>query len=377
MPARKIGFVFDDSLDKPDGVQQYILTLGAWLSAQGHEVHYLTGQTTRTDIPNLHSLSRNIAVRFNGNSMAIPLPTSRRKLRQLLEREQFDVLHIQAPFSPWMGARLLRLASPRTVCVATFHILPQSQLVTLASRALALWTRGAWRRLDHVFSVSAVAQDFAQHVFGQTSTVLPNVIEYDRFHEVVPFKRQDNRLQLLYLGRLVPRKGCQDLLTALTLLSPEVRRGVSLTVCGRGALRQSLEAYVHRHGLEDTVAFAGFVSEADKPRFYAGADIAVFPSTGGESFGIVLLEAMASGRTAVLAANNPGYASVVSRPDALFIPGNPPDLARLLGTYIADPTHRRVVAAWGKTHAKSYDTSVVGKALVAEYERLCARKNLP
>src|SRR4051812_47082988 len=91
----KIGFVLDDGLDKPDGVQQYILTLGAWLSEQGHEVHYLVGQTNRTDIKNVHSLSKNIRVQFNGNRMSIPLPTSSRKLRSFLRAEHFDILHIQ------------------------------------------------------------------------------------------------------------------------------------------------------------------------------------------------------------------------------------------------------------------------------------------
>ena len=116
--AMKIGLVLDDTLDTPDGVQQYVLQVGAWLTDQGHEVHYLVGQTARTDIPNLHSLSRNLKVRFNGNRMSMPLPASRRKLRAFLQEMQFDVLHVQVPYSPFMAGRLLSVApaSTRTPC---------------------------------------------------------------------------------------------------------------------------------------------------------------------------------------------------------------------------------------------------------------------
>jgi phosphatidylinositol alpha-mannosyltransferase len=87
MHALKVGLVLDDSLDSTDGVQQYVLTVGAWLTSQGHEVHYLVGKTTRTDLPNIHSLSRNIRVRYNGNRLSIPLPASKRRLRQVLRTE--------------------------------------------------------------------------------------------------------------------------------------------------------------------------------------------------------------------------------------------------------------------------------------------------
>ncbi len=93
----KIGFVLDDSLDSTDGVQQYMLTMGRWLQKKGHEVHYLVGHTRRPDIANIHSLSRNITVRFNQNRMSIPLGASRRHIKQVLMREQFDVLHVQMP----------------------------------------------------------------------------------------------------------------------------------------------------------------------------------------------------------------------------------------------------------------------------------------
>src|ERR1700712_493953 len=96
----KVGFVIDDTLDKPDGVQQYVLTVGRWLAQNGHQVHYLCGETKRGDIPNVHSLTKNAHVRFNGNQLSVPKPANAAKIRQLLDTQQFDVLHIQMPYSP-------------------------------------------------------------------------------------------------------------------------------------------------------------------------------------------------------------------------------------------------------------------------------------
>ena len=109
----KIGLVLDDSLDRTDGVQQYVLCVGQWLQLRGHEVYYLTGETTRTDPKRIHSLSRNVKVRFNGNQLSVPLPASYSKLRRLLTQLDLDVLHVQVPYSPFMAGRLLRLVGPR------------------------------------------------------------------------------------------------------------------------------------------------------------------------------------------------------------------------------------------------------------------------
>jgi len=96
----KIGLLLDDTLDTPDGVQQYVLCLGGWLTNQGHEVHYLVGASKREDIKHLHSIANNIRVRFNKNRLSIPLPTSRSAIRNLLDELQLDVLHVQMPYSP-------------------------------------------------------------------------------------------------------------------------------------------------------------------------------------------------------------------------------------------------------------------------------------
>ena len=105
----KIGFVLDSGLDKPDGVQQYVLAVGEWLRGHGHDVHYLVGQTSRRDIQGVHSLGRSVKVRFNGNNGSIPLLARKSKLRAFVAAEHFDVLHVQVPHHPLLAQRILSL----------------------------------------------------------------------------------------------------------------------------------------------------------------------------------------------------------------------------------------------------------------------------
>lgn len=374
----KIGLVFDDSLDKTDGVAQYVLITGQWLAEHGHDVHYLVGQTVRKDIKQLRSLSRNVRVRFNKNRMSMPLPASKRRIRELLRREQFDVLHIQMPYSPALAGRIIAEADADTAIVGTFHILPYSRLVHMANKLLGAVQRRTLRRFDAVMSTSPPAATFAGATFGIDSTVVPLGIPLDRFFDAAPFERFENTRNIVTIGRLVQRKGCQYLLAAIAALKQQDRLAtdVHVVICGDGPLEQQLKQYVQAHRLAEYVSFEGFIDEADKPRYLASADIAVYPSTGGESFGIVLLEAMAAARGAVLGGNNPGYASVIGeRAEALFDPADTAALADTLYTLLEDKKARTTAHNWQRKHIQQFDISVVGRQIVEIYEQ-ALRKHL-
>lgn len=374
MRPLKIGFVLDDSLDSTDGVQQYVLTLGEWLGSQGHEVHYLVGETKRTDISYVHSLSQNLKVMFNGNRLSIPLPTRKRQLAKLLAEEKFDVLHVQMPYSPLLAGRIITLAPKKTAVVGTFHILPHSRFVSVCSRLLALVEHRTLKRFNVVFAVSAAAQTFASKSFKVAAAVLPNVIDVNRFAtaEALPQLKNPQALTVLFLGRLVPRKGCRTLLEAVALLQKQSVQNFKVVICGKGPLETELKQFVEKNGLSDMVEFVGFVSEADKPRYYKSADIAVFPSTGGESFGIVLAEAMAAGAVTVAAAN-PGYASVLeNNSDVLFKPGDSQALAQKIERYLQDKNARTQVKAWQQKSVQAFDTAAVGRKLLEAYGKIIA-----
>jgi phosphatidylinositol alpha-mannosyltransferase len=374
----RVGLVLDDGLDKPDGVQQYVLTLGEWLSGQGHTVRYLVGETSRDDIPGMYSLSKNIGVKSNGNSMTVPLPTSHTRLLSVLAKEQFNVLHVQTPYSPFMGGRLIHLAGPKTAIIGTFHILPNSWITHHATRFLGFYLQRSVNKFDTMMSVSKAAADFAERTFNIESIVVPNVFDYDRFSRAQPLNKYNDSIKtILFLGRLVPRKGCEALLKALHLLSeqkdlPKYR----VVICGRGPEESKLRRDVIKYGLSDIVEFAGFVEEDEKPKYFASADISVFPSSGGESFGIVLLEALASGKAAVLAGNNSGYRSVMdTQPDLLFDPLDIEMLASRLTNLLENTKHRDEMAAWGREYSRQFDIKVVGPKILGIYLKALQKRN--
>jgi phosphatidylinositol alpha-mannosyltransferase len=365
-----IGLVLDTSLDPVDGVQQYVIGVGEWMRRRGHEVHYLVGETRHRDLPNIHSLARNISVRFNGNRTTIPLFVDRSKMRAVLRQHQFDILHVQTPHHPLMAQSLILSAKKHTAVVGTFHIAAYNRMAAYGNRLLGIWLRPSLKRFYRIVAVSNTAADFAQRTFKISTPVLPNTFDYRRFHDAKPFSRyQDKKITIMYLNRLVPRKGCHVLLQAAARLAedPSVQP-FRVVICGKGPEAAKLASYIKSRGLEDIVEMAGFVSEEDKPRYYASADIVVFPSSGGESFGIVLLEAMAGGNAAVLAGDNPGYRSVMEpRPELLFNPTDDRALADLLASHIADARLRKQAADWGEQYTKRFDIDVVGRQLEELY----------
>ncbi len=365
-----IGFVLDDGLDKPDGVQQHILTLGEWFVSRGHKVHYLVGETERTDIANIHVMSRNLKVRFNGNVLSSPFPAKTSRIRQVLSDNKFDVLHIQIPYSPFMAARILRRADTRTAAIGTFHILPVGWTQHSLTWFLGLWLQHSLRRFDKFFSVSSPAADFARKTFHINSSVLPNPVNITRFEPAQLAKNTGNTVQIVFLGRLVGRKGCYQLLEALNHLvrGNLISKNPEIHICGSGPLRRKLEQYTKQNHLSEMIYFHGFVSEEEKITHLQQADIAVFPSLGGESFGIVLIEAMAAKAGVVLGGNNPGYNSVLSSmPESLFDPENINEFALILQKYIENPDKRRALHIKQQQLVVGYDVQKTGSKLLETY----------
>lgn len=374
----KIGLVLDDSLDKADGVQQYILTLGQWLGRQGHEVHYLVGHTKRQDIPRVHSLSRNLQVHFNQNRMTTPLPASGRAIRELLKREEFDVLHVQLPYSPFLSGKIIRYAPKDTALIGTFHIIPYSRTEAAATRLLGLALRRTRKKFDAVVSVSEPAALFAKKSFRLRTTVVPNAVNISRFHAGKKLKKyRDDRLTMVYLGRLVERKGCLHFLQALEELHRQnLLHNVRVLICGKGPLENRLKSFVAGHHLGKIVHFIGFVPEAEKPDYYASADVVVLPSTGGESFGIVLVEAMAATPGVVVAGNNVGYRSVMGeRPDQLVDPRDTKAFAQRLKHFLLSSQARNRAKKWQQAKAHTYDVQIVGDQLVHIYRQALRNKS--
>lgn len=332
--ALTIGFVFDDTLDALDGVQQHIITIGTELVRRGHDVHYLVGETHHSPVPQTVSLARNVMVSFNGNRMRIPLPVRKREIRAALAHNNYDILHIQAPYSPLFGGRVLECAPQSTGVVATYHIAPIDRRARYGGRALGLVNAHSHRRVDEVIAVSQVAAQYAQFTAHAHGTIIANPVNVEKFATAAHRATRDAaHPHIVFLGRLVPRKGAQLLLDALDYgerhgMFP--MPGLHVTIAGDGPLMDDCVQRAAR--LRTPVQFVGTVDEG-KADLLASADVAVFPAIGGETFGIVLPEAIASGAGVTLAGDNPGYRwTMRGDEDALFSVG--PDHARVLAERI-------------------------------------------
>lgn len=373
----KIGFVLDDTLDSTDGVQQYVLNIGAQLKKNGHQVHYLVGHTKRTDIPNVHSLSKNLKVTFNKNRMSMPLPTVKRRLRRLLKTLQFDVLHVQMPYSPFLGGRLILLANKMNVpVIGTFHILPASGLERSGLRLLGTLQRRTISMLSKVVAVSGPAKTCAQQVVGVKASVIPNPVDVKRYKPTHKTKRTNNNI--VFLGRLVERKGCMQFLHALEWLNSRdlLPDDIQVTICGEGPLRQQLESYAELHHLSKKVSFAGKVTESEKVDYLQNATIAVFPSVGGESFGIVLIEAMAAGVPTIIAGDNPGYRFVMDNKQQQIVdPNNAEAFAAMLLHFLQNPKERERSLKWQQKRVTEFALPKVTSTLEKIYKEAIANSS--
>ncbi len=363
----KIALVMDDTLDKSDGAQQAVLTIGKWLRHEGHVVHYLVADTVRTDVPNIHSLGRFVSLRFNRNNVRTPLPANRAKIKALMDHERFDIVHVMMPYSPFLGELVIRYASPSSAVVGSFHTQPASRFHGYSHKALRVLLSGTLGRFDHIMAPSEPTVHFARKAYGLTTTYLPNPIVISDFKSGRRLSAYNKKkLNIVYLGRLVKRKGILELIKAYNALEDEVAAQTRLIIGGKGPLRARAKDQVKP---DREVVFAGFVVERDKADFLATADIAVFPSTSGEAFGIVLVEAMAAGSGVVLGGNNPGYQSVLgAQPYLLFNPKDTAAFAEHLALFTRDKQLRARMHTWQETTVNQYDISVVGAELVKIYK---------
>jgi phosphatidylinositol alpha-mannosyltransferase len=364
----KVALVLDDTLDKSDGVQQHVLTVGKYLSGRGHDVHYLVADTKRTDIPNVHSLGKFINLKYNKNNVRTPLPASRRKIKKLLLEQKFDVLHVQLPYSPFLAKQIIRLAPPSTGIIGTFHILPASRLHVYSNKLLRAALGRSLRRFDNIVAVSEPAVHFARKAYGISANYLPNPIDVASFRTGRRLGSYNiKKLNIVFLGRLVKRKGIMELIDAYNALPDELAQQTRLLICGKGPLKSKAKQLVSQNR---NVIFTGYVSEAEKPNYLATADIAVFPSTGGESFGIVLIEAIAAGARVVIGGNNAGYSSILgAQPYLLFDPTERTAFVDHLALFITDSKLREKMYRWQQDIVGQYDINIVGPKIIKLYEQ--------
>ena len=375
----KIGLVCPYIYPASGGVAQHVQFLYQGLRQRGHDVRILTAShgPQRASEGDIIRLGVGFSVPINASVGTLTFsPRYLTQIDDLLERERFDILHFHEPFVPFLSLFLLREST--SVNIATFHAYAGfSPSYEFGSRAL----RSYAARLHGRIAVSAAARHFIDRYFPGDYKVIPNGVDVARFATAVPIARwQDGVPNVLFVGRHEPRKGLLDLLKAHRILR---RTGGQsrLLIVGSGPQEREARRYVATRGLNG-VEFLGRVSDAEKAQLYKTADIYVSPATGGESFGIVLLEAMAAG-TPIIASDIHGYKGVVrrGREGLLVPPRQPRELAVAIDQLLRDPDLRRQMGESGRHRAEEFSWSRV-TAKVDDYygfviRRLAASGSLP
>jgi phosphatidylinositol alpha-mannosyltransferase len=374
----KIALVLDDALARPDGVQEYVRAIAAYLGSRGHDVHIVCSGEAGVPprgVKAVHSVARNLGVSFNGNSLRSPLPARISRVRALIREERFDIVHVMSPHSPLLAGRIVREArrlQGRDVrIVGTFVILPDSGTSDTGIRVLGRVLRRNVRLFDAFCGLSGPAAELATEAYGVPADAIPSPIDVAGMRSQAlarPWREaSDGRTVVTFLGRLVDRKGVLELVAALAALPADARERVAVRIGGRGPLADDVRRAISREGLGGHVTLDGFIADQDKAGYLAAADIAVFPATGGESFGVVLVEAMAAGAGAVLAGDNPGYSWTMGDSDAMVNPRDPEAFARALALLIDDPTRRAELHRRQQIRVSEFDSSVVGAQLELLY----------
>jgi phosphatidylinositol alpha-mannosyltransferase len=375
----KIGLVCPYIYPDGGGVAQHAGYLYENLRLRGHDVRIITAShgPQRASEGDVIRLGVGFSVPTNGSVGTLTFsPRYLPQIRAMLERERFDLLHFHEPFVPFLSLFLLREST--SVNIATFHAYAGfSPSYEFGSRVLG----GYAARLHGRIAVSAAARHFIDRFFPGDYKVIPNGVDVARFQRAVPIARwQDGRRNLLFVGRHEPRKGLLDLLKAYRLLR-KARCECRLLVVGSGPQEREARRYVATRRLNG-VEFLGRVSDAEKAQLYRTADVFVSPATGGESFGIVLLEAMAAGAP-IVCSDIHGYKGVVrrGREGLLVPPRKPKPLAAAIATLLNDEPARRAMGDAGRARAEEFSWERVTARVEAYYgfviRRLAASGNLP
>jgi len=361
------------SVSHPGGVQGQVAGLGVALAAAGHDVTVLApcdgevvvaglGREGGLHGPRLVELGRSIKVPANGSVAPLALtPAASARALRVVRHGGFDVLHLHEPLAPGPGlACLVGTALPK---VGTFHRAGASA----AYRLLGPLARRAAGRLQARCAVSDEARATAEEALGGSCEVVGNGIDLERFTTVAPAPAPGPTV--LFVGRHEPRKGLGVLLEALARMAPAAR-----PVCWVAGEGPETEALRRRYPPGAGLIWLGRVGDDELAARLAGAHILCAPSLGGESFGVVLLEAMAA-RAAVVASDLPGYAAVVGSHGVLVPPGDAAALAAALTTVVADAaggTGRCAPAALeaARTHAAHWSMPRVAERYAAIYRRV-------
>lgn len=363
----KIAQVCSYDMSKGGGVQEVVRALHSGLAARGHTSKIIT--PAPKDVEGLDTadmLFLGMMADFKSpmkTTTQITASVTNEDIDAILHTYDFDILHFHEPWQPVLSRQILSRSS--SVNVATFHSkVPENLMSRTLIKVVVPYTKSVLRYIHDFTAVSPAAAEYISEMTADPITIIPNGIDLARY--TWPTQRQvaaKAEPTILFIGRLEGRKGLKYLLRAFSLLTQENPR-VSLVIAGDGPDREKLEELVRDLSLP-RVKFLGYVSEAEKLNLLSKADLFCSPATFGESFGIVLLEAMATGLVTV-AGDNAGYESVMKDLGAVSLVNtrDAPEFARRMSLMLRETKLRQLWQSWARAYVQQFDYPKV----VTKYE---------
>jgi phosphatidylinositol alpha-mannosyltransferase len=364
----KIGIVCPYAINKHGGVQEVILALRDGLVAKGHSVKILTPS------PRIKGVARAPeGVIYIGTSTDFRSPmrtttqvsnvVDNEVIDGILDEEQFDILHFHEPWQPLLSRQLLQRS--KSVNIATFHSkLPETMMSRTVIKVVTPYLKSVMQYLHELTAVSNSGAEYAAGLTDQPITIIPNGIDLTKYKNERSAHQTASK-SILYIGRLERRKGLKYLLQAFQLLAQD-NPDIKLIVAGDGPDREKLEMLADDLKLKN-VEFLGFISDELKLDLLSKTDLLCSPAVYGESFGIVLLEAMATG-TICVAGNNSGYSDVLQGLGqvSLVNPHDTAEFARRLDLLLHEEGLRQLWQTWASEYVKQFSYPQV----VDQYEEL-------
>ena len=363
----RIGLICPYSLTTPGGVQGQVMGLARSLRKMGHEVRVLGPCDGAPPDTFVTPIGESLPTVANGSIAPLaPDPSAALRTIRVLRDEQFDVLHLHEPLTP--GANITALVMRTAPIVATFHAAGES----LSYKYLSAPLKGFASKIDHRVAVSKDAVHLAQRYIGGDYQILPNGVELDRFLTYSQTPRathgesRPTRQSIFFCGRHEPRKGLEILLQAHATL-PDT---VDLWIASEGPETERLK---REWAGDSRIIWLGRISDAEKAMRLSQADVFCAPSLGGESFGVVLIEAMAAA-TPIVASALDGYMNVATNEvDALLVePNNPTDLEAALRRILLDQNLADRLVAQGQERANGFSMVQLAQTYVEIYRRVIA-----
>lgn len=366
----KIALVSPYDFAYPGGVIHHICYLKRYFTMWGHDVKIIAPASK--EIPEYSDcfipIGKPMPIPFSGSIARIAVsPWLSHKVKAVLQQEKFDIIHLHEPLIPMLCTTVLHYSD--VVNIGTFHA-SSARPSYRWGKPFIKWLFKRWyRKLNGKIAVSKQSLDYIKRHFPGHLDIIPNGVDLEHFSsDVAPIESFcDGKLNILFVSRLEKRKGANYLLKAYRLIKQEIPNS-RLIIVGPGTiLRKRYERYVKKIGLQDVV-FTGRVGYKELPRYYKTADVFCAPATGRESFGIILLEAMAMGK-AIVASNIDGYAGVVSDGvDGLLVPPkNEMALAQAIITLLNDKNRRLKMGEMGIAKAGRHSWERIARDVLDYY----------